>query len=270
MTDYIQGQKFKSMADFIYAPKEKLPGDYDNLANTLDINRLKDKNIIYTHTMYAKQLFDIIQDLPYKFIIITHNSDENICFTPPDNVIKWFSQNVNIIHDKIESIPIGLENDMWFPSLKKKEKIDTKTVEQKKIRNLVYMNHNISTNPAQRTKPYNILKDKAWVTTDMGNNGSEFDKYLDNVYNHSYVICPEGNGIDTHRTWECLYLGTIPIEKRNINNQFYIDLPILFVDDWEEVTEERLSGENRFKGRDTNWNYNKLLFKYWQSKVRAT
>ena len=289
MIDFIQGQKFKAMADFIYAPKEKLPGDYDNLTNTLDVRSLKDKSVIYTHTMYAKQLFDVIRDLPYRFIVITHNCDNFVDergvvfthagngtitnvdeFTLPQNVIKWYTKNVNVKNPVIESIPIGIENDMWFPSLKKKEKINAKTTDQKRIRNLVYMNHNVNTNPAQRTKPYDLLGSKPWMTVDRGNNGSEFDKYLDNIYNHSYVICPEGNGIDTHRTWECLYVGTIPIEKRNINNQFYTDLPILFVDDWDDVTEELLSEENRFKNRDTNWNYNKLLFKYWQSKIRAT
>ena len=35
-------------------------------------------------------------------------------------------------------------------------------------------------------------------------------------------------------------MGSIPIELRNLNNRFYIDLPICFVDDWKEVTESFL------------------------------
>ena len=34
------------------------------------------------------------------------------------------------------------------------------------------------------------------------------------LLNYMFVICPEGNGIDTHRMWEALYLRTIPIIKK--------------------------------------------------------
>jgi hypothetical protein len=90
--------------------------------------------------------------------------------------------------------------------------------------------------------------------------------YLDDIYNHKFVLCPEGNGTDTHRIWECLYLNTIPIEKRNINNSFYEDLPICFVDDWEEITEDFL---NREYERITNTEYDmsKIDFKYWKQKI---
>jgi hypothetical protein len=166
----------------------------------------------------------------------------------------------------VESIPIGIENDMWFPSLHKKEKIQEKPKQLRVYKNLVYLNHNINTNPPERLKPYQILEGKPWATIDRGINGSEFDRYLENLYTHKFVVCPEGNGMDTHRTWECLYLGTIPIEKRNINNQFYADLPILLVDDWEEVTEEFLEAAFPMFKTQT-WNMKKLTFEYWKNKI---
>ena len=33
--------------------------------------------------------------------------------------------------------------------------------------------------------------------------------------NFTFIYSPEGTGIDCHRTWEALYLNTIPIMKRN-------------------------------------------------------
>lgn len=284
--DFIQGQKFRDMADFTYSPTDKLPGDYDNLASTFRPLGLKDVNVVYTHTMYAKSLFSLLAELPtYKFIVVTHNSDDRVVdggvafmhhgngtvssidkFDIPANVIKWYSKNVNVVHPKIESIPIGIENDMWFPSLHKKEKIQEKPKQLRLYKNLVYLNHNINTNPPERLKPYQILEGKPWATVDRGNNGSEFDRYLENLYTHKFVICPEGNGMDTHRTWECLYLGTIPIEKRNINNQFYSDLPILLVDDWEEVTEEFLEAAFPMFQKQA-WNRKKLTFEYWKNKI---
>lgn len=285
--DFIQGQKFRDMADFTYAPVVKLPGDYDNLPSTFrPLGLKKDVNVVYTHTMYASSLFKLIAELPtYQFVVITHNSDDRVVeggvafmhngngivsgidyFALPDNVIRWYSKNVRVNNPRIESIPIGIENDMWFPSLHKKEKIQEKPKQLRLYKNLVYLNHNINTNPPERLKPYQILEGKPWATVDRGNNGSEFDRYLENLYTHKFVICPEGNGMDTHRTWECLYLGTIPIEKRNINNQFYSDLPILLVDDWEEVTEEFLEAAFPMFQKQT-WNRNKLTFEYWKNKI---
>ena len=271
MFDFIQGDKFQTVATYTYAPPVRAFGDYCKLPNTLNVGSLKEGDIVYTHTFYAKQLFELLRGVTKKIVLITHNADTHVdeSFYPiPDCITKWYTQNVAVVNPIIESLPIGLENDRWFPEVRKKEKMDAVFNTPKgECRNLVYMNHSIATCPAKRTKVTELLTGKPWVTVE---NGVDFDTYLNGVYNHRFVICPEGNGIDTHRTWECLYMGTIPIEKKNINNQYYTDLPIVFVDDWEEVTEERLSKENRFADRVTNWNFHKLLFKYWRNKILNT
>lgn len=131
---------------------------------------------------------------------------------------------------------------------------------------MVYVNHNTGTNPL-REAPYKVLEGQPWATVERGRNGVNISHYFDNLYNHPFVICPEGNGIDTHRTWECLYLNTIPIVKRNINIEFYKDLPICFVDSWEEVTEIFLFEE--FKRMATaKWNLDKLNFDYWKNLIQ--
>ena len=74
------------------------------------------------------------------FVLVTHNSDGRITKNPkrfnsgssndadlnniilPPNLIKWYGQNVDVIDDKIESIPIGLENGEWFPNIEKEKK----------------------------------------------------------------------------------------------------------------------------------------------------
>ena len=270
MTDVIQGDKFVKIADYTYAPEIKCDGDYDKLSNTFDISKVKYGDIIYTHTFYVKQLFEIIKNIDKQVTVVTHNSDTNVDFTPPDNVFKWFTQNVNIYHPKIESIPIGLENDRWFPNLKKKEKMIDKLQQPREHKNLVYMNHNVDNNPPKRLKPYQLLENKSWVTSVRGVNGIGFDEYLDNIYNHKFVICPDGNGIDTHRLWECLYMGSIPIVKRSCNSFFYIMLPICMVDDWEEVTEDYLNttlADFEDKRRHMIWNMKQLEFGYWKDKI---
>lgn len=271
---WIQGEMFKSLARYIYAPARLLLpnkvrsdmnnipfSDYRFLRNTLDLQSLKDGDIIYTHGFYADQLFE--KQIKQRYILITHNSDNNINFAPPDNVIVWYAQNVDIIHPRVKSIPLGIENTFWLKD--KKQMMKKKLCQHRNYKAMLYVNHNVKTNP-DRQKPYDLFKNNKWATINNGANGQGFDNYLDNIYNHPFVVCPAGNGLDTHRTWECLYMGTIPIEKRNINNQFYTDLPILFVDDWEEITEKFLY-DAFMRIKESKWDMAKLTFEYWRNEI---
>jgi hypothetical protein len=54
---------------------------------------------------------------------------------------------------------------------------------------------------------------------------------------YSYVAAVRGNGVDTHRLWESLYRGSIPVIKRDLwaNSLIQYNLPISLVDDWDEI-----------------------------------
>jgi len=125
----------------------------------------------------------------------------------------------------------------------------------------------VATNPEERQRPYFLFAKQDWVTMKRGKNGESFYAYLDDLYNHQFILSPQGHGIDTVRTWEALYMGTIPIEKRNLNNRFYEDLPICFVSEWEQITEEFLQ-EEYVRIMTTKWNLEKLNFEYWANKIR--
>lgn len=269
--DWIQGQKFWEIADMVFTPKVVASDDYYNLPNTFNTHKLNNNSIIYTHTMYVKQLFDILELFTSgKIIVISHNSDTNVndSFKVPACVKKWFTTNVNTHNPKIESIPIGLENDRWFPKLHKKDQMEWRLGQQRNNKNLVYMNFDIKTNPSKRQEPYDLLKNESWVTTECGNkNGVGFNNYMQNVYEHKFVICPEGNGIDTHRVWETLYMWSIPIVKSNINTTFYRDLPICEVEDWKEVTEDFLQKEYARILNNKYWLWEILFFEHWRDQI---
>ncbi|MCK9446151.1 hypothetical protein M0Q50_04575 [bacterium] len=265
--DFIQGEKFYNIADFMYSLDIS---DYNPINTTLDINKLNDINIIYTHTTFINNLFNVIRNIDdKKFIIISHNSDDNIynLNNMPDNIIKWYSQNMCVIDNRVDCLPIGLENNRWFSDIHKKEKMISILNTNKNYKKLVYMNHNINTNKNERLEPYILLQDKKFVSCENGMNGQNFDNYLDNIYNHKFVISPAGNGIDTHRRWECLYLNTIPIEKRNNNNKYFEDLPICFIDNWSDITEDFLNNEYE-RIINTNFNLEKLNFEYWKKIIK--
>ncbi len=50
-----------------------------------------------------------------------------------------------------------------------------------------------------------------------------------------FVISAAGNGLDSHRTWEALCLGSIVITRRSSLAPLFDGLPVVMVDDWGEV-----------------------------------
>jgi hypothetical protein len=267
MLDFVQGEKFMWIADYQYAPTKRHKDDYCHLVNTLDFSLLKDGDIIYTHIFYVKQLFSILQYMKVKVIIVTHNADENADVIPPDNVICWYSSNVTIEHPRVKSLPLALENNKWFKKVRKLDIMETRLRKPIGHKSLVYLNCNTANNPRERLPIYQMFEGKPWVTTGRGKNGGDFVSYLENICNHKYVFCPRGSNMDCHRRWESLHMGTIPIVRKDSNNWSYgNDLPILFINDWKEVTKELLIDKYPMFINGT-WNMKKLTFEYWKNKI---
>jgi hypothetical protein len=246
--------------------------DYYYYQNTLDPDTLEDGDIIYTQAFhhYKRQLLDTIRDTK-KVILISHNCDDALddSYVLPENVIKWYAVNTDTYNPRIEAIPIGIENDNRDFGKDKKNKMLAKLQESKSFRNLVYMDHRIAVNPVERIRPYQILSDKPWVTAKTDEDNVPYDEYLDNLYNHKFAICPRGNGWETHRPWEALYMGTIPIVRRNLSNRFFIDLPICFIRDWGDLAEDFLNREYDRISQSV-WKKEMLTFEYWKNKILNT
>lgn len=52
-----------------------------------------------------------------------------------------------------------------------------------------------------------------------------------------FVLSARGNGLDAHRTWEALCLGSIVVTTRSSLAPLYEGLPVAIVDDWREVAD---------------------------------
>ncbi len=83
----------------------------------------------------------------------------------------------------------------------------------------------------------------------LGPNDTErldrYFEYLREMYHHKFAISPESCCADSHRTWEAMYIGVIPIVQKTLGMSWYDDLPILQVDDICSLTEEFL--EDKYK-----------------------
>lgn len=267
--DLIYGQRFEDMADIV------IDGNGNVVRYVVEMGRTP---TVYAHTHNAKGLFQWLNGQPGKYIVVTHNSDgkvkaEKDC-GPNDiaieyireNVVQWYAQNVCVEHPRLQSIPIGLENPHWFKEIDKMGKILENIPDHSMLRNkFVYMNHNIATNPKERQDVWERFEGEFWATTKMRRNPDDYLDYLTDLATHHFVLCPEGNGTDTHRLWEALYMGCCPILKRSKNTVFYEgEINALFVDDWSEITEHYLL----HKGSIRSSNLTLLVWKYWEDKIR--
>lgn len=50
-----------------------------------------------------------------------------------------------------------------------------------------------------------------------------------------FVLSAIGGGLDCHRTWEALMLGSIVITRTSVLDPLFAELPIVIVEDWREV-----------------------------------
>lgn len=85
---------------------------------------------------------------------------------------------------------------------------------------------------------------ESWVHLDISaqqrDSPEELIRYYANLASHRFVLSPEGNGVDCYRTWEALYLGAIPIVMSSPATSAFADLPILFTEDYSELSEDYL------------------------------
>ena len=79
---------------------------------------------------------------------------------------------------------------------------------------LVYLN--VSKTHKERSEVENFFSDKPWC---IKGQRKPYPEYLKDVIQSKFILCPRGSGIDCHRQWEAMLLGSIPIMKRSCTAQ---------------------------------------------------
>jgi hypothetical protein len=221
------------------------------------------KIFVYSHCL--PQFIKWIPFMKNKFCLISHNSDMNIdsTFLPlleSDLLICWYAQNVIFTHPKLFCLPIGIANSCWAHgdiNLLRKVAMRGET----KTRDF-YFYFNVDTNNVARNTCKNMLEKKGLTF----GNPTKYEIYLLELSQCKYAICPEGNGVDSHRLWECLYLGVIPIMVRGgvFTERFGAAFPCIIYDNWAEFDKESL----RMKPIN-QINQNKLSLDYYLETMRS-
>jgi hypothetical protein len=230
--------------------------------------------IVFCKTDMLDDLFNYLyqyDDTDRTFVLITHNSDylidETRWETRPRCIKMWYAENAVIVRDRLRPVPLGVErpDGGGYSS-------DMVTLEAEltccftQTDRLAFMCHNVNNNRAQREQVTELLKDKSWAT--WRPHGMSFKEFCHNVHAHPFTICPEGNGPDTHRMWEALALGSIPIIKQSTFAEHWNDLPVLIVNSWTEVTEDYLK-EMQERIQEREWDLSVMTMDYWKIEFDA-
>lgn len=85
----------------------------------------------------------------------------------------------------------------------------------------------------------------------------------------AFVLSPRGYGLDCHRTWEALSLGSAVIATSDaFLHELYEDLPVIQIANWADVTAENLQRWHaEISARWWSYNFAKLRQDYWLSAV---
>lgn len=226
--------------------------------------------IVYSRTHTVVSQFDQLATFP-ECVLVTSFSDA--CCTIqmakklPPNVKKWYSNNVSTNNLRVVPVPIGLRTSPESEVILRNQMENGRPPQ----RNLVYMNflRHIPRQPNPRKGLYEFFGGNNWVTEEGGYEHTPMKEFYEQIASHPFIISPPGAGPDCHRHWESILLGSIPIVlKSRVTVQLLNDLPCLQVNNWTEVTEEKLNKElPRLKKRFNSEAMGKIWFDYWKERI---
>jgi len=205
------------------------------------INEINDGDVIFVKTDFLKNNYFQYKILPHlrsKVLLISGVSSFSL-----DNyddilnnqyIYKWFCTNPPKKHHKIVPLPIGFEEkdrsggeqnllNKWLQKGRLKNKI-----------NKIYLPyHTIEYNPEREAIIKRLSKNDNVV---LEQRRLPFKDYLEVLSQYRYCLCLPGSGHDTHRNYESLLVGSVPVMIQSCV-QFIYDfwkLPSVFLENWSE------------------------------------
>lgn len=284
----------KSCVVYSSTPSSSIPVMHD-----MDFAKLqKDGDTVYVCNSAIPHFVaeHILDKIPFKIVLVSGDSDtccptdqfstheDFLQFMSHPKLIAWHAQNCVQSHPKLRAMPIGMDYHTlqqsaheWGPQMSALQQEQ----QLKSIANnaapfwersvLAYANFQFAMTtrfagdrrdaivhvPKNLVyyEPDKIPREQTWIAQ---------TKY-------AFVISPQGNGIDCHRTWEALCLGCIPIVRTSPLDTLFEDLPVLIINNWDDVSIELLQQTvERFKERhlvETRpFKYEKLTLEYWRTQ----
>ena len=195
-----------------------------------------------------KTFVDSMHLFTYPFILITTDGDSSIpldvhhsvlsAILKNTNLVTWYTQNISSNeYSKIRPIPIGLDLHTTRTAPSKQLEVlytirHSQKEKEKKMKIFcdVHLNKNSKFN-----NPRQEVENLKYPTIEYLKSRIPRTDLWKEYANHAFVISTHGNGLDCHRTWEILLLGSIVITKTSSIDELFVNLPVVIVKDWSEL-----------------------------------
>ena len=268
----------------------ELVSDIEEISES-DYSNINDFDTVYVISSalkdWFKKIYPILKKRHTKIILVTGDSIKN---TPlgalgissnmlynifkENIIIHWFCQNCDYKDPLyITPIPLGIDyhtiNRKSFWGLQRThyllQDLYLYLTSHKSLMNFetrrydlfcdIHLNKEVYNRQRREAFNSNFLFPKSFLLS----NPVPRNKYWKMIKRCKYILAPRGNGNDTHRAWEAICLGVIPIVEKSSLDSLFDDLPVLFVRSYQEVSEKLLSN---YSFPDTI-NYDKVRLDYW-------
>lgn len=223
---YLNGDLFRSFADVSIRQE-------NGLISCSNWEKLKHARVIFCESSILQEFLDTYGFSISCEVIIAGNSDHDFHQLPtnlPSNLRHLFLQNSFIPNSEtVTCIPIGVENLRY--AVNGSSRLMKNQVEW------VERPGHLLFGPYGLTHPERIQT----VRELFGNDGFDFlfgrlspSKYSSVSSRYKFVACPRGNGIDTHRFWETVYRGGVPVVEDSIwaQNIKSLNIPMVITNKW--------------------------------------
>lgn len=280
----INSYNFARSSDFVFAEtvsheqfkklniSDKYIVEKNNLLITykLDYVNLRENDVIFCNSDFLKDLFILLRKIQNlnNLKLITHQTDlaitKSLFLKKPACIAEWYSINVAYEHENLIPIPLGIANE-YSPKNLQINDLEFKPMKTKEQK--LYINFNKNTNYKKRRLIYNAYENFQWSV--VKNSDLNISQYNLDLQNYLFVLCPWGNGIDTHRFWETLYSGSIPITNPSRTYETATELPVIFKTDLNTVDKEMLNDYLK-SIKNKHFNFEKLEIEYWLNLIRES
>ena len=183
------------------------------------------------------------------YVLISNNADDPVgpdqipwVDEAGDKLDHWFAQNLMVEHPKLSPLPIGLANAMWPHG--DVDALCAAMAAPAPREELLHARFDLDTHPDRRRAWHAVSRAFPEVAS-KASDRQPFRDYLREIARHRFCACPRGNGVDTHRFWECQYLGVTPVVERSAHTEIWErrGLPMVTLDDWSHLSRDRLERE---------------------------
>lgn len=287
---FVTGDGFRSLSDIVVDTPADVANACYRLTSDLLIDRRLRRNqaiVVFVAndgtTLQALTDSACIDDAIHPVVIVAHNGDADgisptHLFFSHNKLRALFSQNCDGNHAKMTCIPIVLENRRWprngmvpemlagamVGNLHGLSPADVVSIDEAYIAVSCFTP---GTYPSERVPLAEMINDSdmAWIDQNCRHDAFHFYR---KILASAAVIAPRGNGKDTHRSWESLYLGRVVVTLSSSMDRLWEGLPVLLLRNWSVMSKATVrEGVHTMleprRLRQLHENTPKLFLDYW-------